>query len=139
QAVHVVDTTMDEPLGLGYRAARRRTFELTKLGAQVEFQGWLIYDHAQHLDALPPTLFEGYNRDLRELYTRSEVAGDEIFSQRYRFRSLEWEQERDTVTFNAIWRPILALEPCAGQIDAQRAALWHAIYDIQRENHDLRM
>ncbi|GKD30873.1 hypothetical protein Tco_1241651 [Tanacetum coccineum] len=26
-----------------------------------------------------------------------------------------------------------------GQTDAQRAALWHSIYDIQRENHDLRM
>nr|GEW31304.1 hypothetical protein [Tanacetum cinerariifolium] len=38
----------------------------------------------------------------------------------------------------AIWRPILALEAWAGQTDAQRAALWHAIYDIQRENHDLR-
>ncbi|GKA65007.1 hypothetical protein Tco_0764714 [Tanacetum coccineum] len=52
------------------------------------------------LDALPPTLFEGYDRDLRELYTRSGAVRDEIFS--------------------------------------QRAALWHAIYDIQRENHDLR-
>nr|GEV04731.1 hypothetical protein [Tanacetum cinerariifolium] len=36
-------------------------------------------------------------------------------------------------------RPVLALEAWAGQTDAQRAALWHAIYDIQRENHDLRM
>nr|GEY11943.1 hypothetical protein [Tanacetum cinerariifolium] len=26
-----------------------------------------------------------------------------------------------------------------GQTDSQRAALWHAIYDTQRENHDLRM
>ncbi|GKE80586.1 hypothetical protein Tco_1550586, partial [Tanacetum coccineum] len=26
-----------------------------------------------------------------------------------------------------------------GQTDAQRAALWHAIYDIQKENHDFRM
>nr|GEY38593.1 hypothetical protein [Tanacetum cinerariifolium] len=64
------------------------------------------------LDALPPTLFEGYARDLRELYTRSGAIKDEIFSQRYRFRSLEWEQERATITFSAIWRP--------------------------RENHDLR-
>ncbi|GKE51510.1 hypothetical protein Tco_1486666 [Tanacetum coccineum] len=51
---------------------------------------------------------EGYDRDLRELYT------------------------------SAIWTPILALEEWAGQTDTQRAALWHAIYDIQRENHDLR-
>ncbi|GKF74386.1 hypothetical protein Tco_0220718, partial [Tanacetum coccineum] len=54
------------------------------------------------LDALPPTLFESYDRDLRELYTRSGAVRDEIFSQRYRFRSLEREQERATMTFNAI-------------------------------------
>ncbi|GKB48010.1 hypothetical protein Tco_0898763 [Tanacetum coccineum] len=79
-----------------------------------------------------------YDKDLRELYTRSGAVRDEIFSQRYRFRSLEREQGRATVTFSAIWRPILALKTWAGQTDAQREALWHAIYDIQRENHDLR-
>ncbi|GJW34696.1 hypothetical protein Tco_0057616 [Tanacetum coccineum] len=39
---------------------------------------------------------EGYDRDLGELYTMSGAARDEIFSQRYRFRSLEQEQERAT-------------------------------------------
>ncbi|GKB16753.1 hypothetical protein Tco_0850676 [Tanacetum coccineum] len=34
------------------------------------------------------------------------------------FRSLEWEQERATMTFSAIWRLILALEAWAGQNDA---------------------
>nr|GEV49292.1 retrovirus-related Pol polyprotein from transposon TNT 1-94 [Tanacetum cinerariifolium] len=82
---------------------------------------------------------KGYDRDLRELYTRSGAVRDEIFSYRYMFRSLEREQERATVTFSAIWRPILALDACVGQTNAQKAALWHAIYDIQRENHDLRM
>nr|GEX86386.1 hypothetical protein [Tanacetum cinerariifolium] len=66
-------------------------------------------DHTQPLDALPPTLFMDIDRDMSELYTRS------------------------------LWRPMLALEAWAGQIDAQRAALWHAIYDIQRENHNSRM
>ncbi|GKA28391.1 hypothetical protein Tco_0714559, partial [Tanacetum coccineum] len=79
------------------------------------------------------------NRDFAELYTRSGAVRDEIFSQRYRFRSLEREQKRAMMTFSAIWRPVLALEAWAGQTDAQRAALWHAIYDIQRENHDLRI
>ncbi|GJW34381.1 hypothetical protein Tco_0054413 [Tanacetum coccineum] len=59
--------------------------------------------------ALPMTTLAatimGYDRDLRELYTRSGAVRDEIFSQRYRFRSLEREQERATVTFSAIWRP----------------------------------
>ncbi|GKG54052.1 hypothetical protein Tco_0557575, partial [Tanacetum coccineum] len=55
---------------------------------------------------------------------------DEIFSQRYRFRSLEYEQERVAVTFGVIWRPVLALESWAGQTDAQRAALLHVISDM---------
>nr|GEW90537.1 hypothetical protein [Tanacetum cinerariifolium] len=41
------------------------------------------------LDALPPTLFEGYGTDLRELYTRSREAKDEFFSQCYMLMSLE--------------------------------------------------
>ncbi|GKF91141.1 hypothetical protein Tco_0274842, partial [Tanacetum coccineum] len=39
----------------------------------------------------------------------------------------------------AIWRLVLALESWAGQTDAQRAALWHAISDMQGENQDLRL
>ncbi|GJR75892.1 hypothetical protein Tco_0088257 [Tanacetum coccineum] len=110
QAVQVMDTTMDEPLGLGYEVVRRHTLELTELKAQVEFQRGLIYDHAQHLDALPPTLFEGYDRDLRELYTRSMAVWDEIFSQRYRLRR---------------------------RVDAQRATMSQARSKDHRLIHDL--
>ncbi|GJR90808.1 hypothetical protein Tco_0214819, partial [Tanacetum coccineum] len=56
----------------------------------------------------------GIDRDLRELYTRSGAVRDEIFSQRYRFKSLKQEHERATMTFIAIWRPVLALEPSVG-------------------------
>ncbi|GKD91388.1 hypothetical protein Tco_1366895 [Tanacetum coccineum] len=80
---------------------------LTELGAQVEMQGGLIHDHAVRLEELSPALFE---------------------------RSLEYEQERVAVTFRAIWRPVLAFEAWAGQTDAQRTALWHAISDVQGEN-----
>ncbi|GKD65703.1 hypothetical protein Tco_1307811 [Tanacetum coccineum] len=45
--------------------------------------------------------------------------------------------ERVAVNFGAIWRLILALESWAGQTDAQRAALWHAISDTQMENWEL--
>ncbi|GJS83402.1 hypothetical protein Tco_0749943 [Tanacetum coccineum] len=86
---------------------------LTELGAQVEMQGRLIRDHA--------------------------AVKDEIFSQIYQFRSLEHEQERAAVTFGVLWRPLLALESWAGQTDAQRAALWHAISDTQGENRELRL
>nr|GEX61912.1 hypothetical protein [Tanacetum cinerariifolium] len=92
--------------------------QFLEVGARLELHGSILYDHTQRLDALPPTLFKGYNMDLRELYTRSGAVRDEIFSQRYRFRSLEREQERATMTFSAIWRPILALEAWEGQTNA---------------------
>ncbi|GJU45591.1 hypothetical protein Tco_1202857 [Tanacetum coccineum] len=172
QAVSVVDTATDEPLGLGYGALRRRelalgegsvpiTFEIGQSSRSVpEHEGaerisafrqptlvtwaplspeWssgslpvspsppivpspiasLVTTLAatiSHLDVLPPTLFEVYDRNLKELYTRSGAVRDEIFSQRYRFRNLEREQERATVTFNAIWRPTLALEAWADRV-----------------------
>ncbi|GKE69091.1 hypothetical protein Tco_1527163 [Tanacetum coccineum] len=53
---------------------------LTELGAQVEM-------------------------DLGELVIKSVAVRDEIFSQGYWFRSLEYEQESVTVTFGVIWRP----------------------------------
>ncbi|GKA20836.1 hypothetical protein Tco_0700825 [Tanacetum coccineum] len=45
--------------------------QFLEVGAQLELHGSILHDHTQSLDALPPTLFEGYDRDLRELYTRS--------------------------------------------------------------------
>ncbi|GKE82743.1 hypothetical protein Tco_1552743, partial [Tanacetum coccineum] len=74
-----------------------------------------------------PTAVET-ERFLTELGAQVEMHG------RYRFRSLEYKQERVAVTFGAIWRPVLALEAWASQTDAQRAALWHAISDVQGEN-----
>ncbi|GKC35169.1 hypothetical protein Tco_1047553 [Tanacetum coccineum] len=78
---------------------------LTELGAQVVMQGGLIHDHVVRLEELSPALFERYDRDIGELFTRSGAVREEIFSQRYRFRSLEYEQERVAVTFGATWRP----------------------------------
>ncbi|GKF07203.1 hypothetical protein Tco_0041427 [Tanacetum coccineum] len=80
-----------------------------------------------------------YDRVIGELFTRSRAVRDEIFSQRYQFMSLEYEHERVAMTFGAIWRPVLALKAWAGQTDSQRAALWHAISDVQGENRDLRL
>ncbi|GJY48908.1 hypothetical protein Tco_0438864 [Tanacetum coccineum] len=182
QVVLVVDTAMSEPLGLGYRAARRRTLESIdeispstyevgqssrsvpeKEGVERIFAfrqptlvTWVdpkdgrVYTDIpaysppaapvqappspewslgslpvspsfpivpspiaspvaipiatiSRLDALPPTLVTDIDRDVRELYTRSGVVKDEIFSQRYRFRSLERKQERTVVTFGALY------------------------------------
>ncbi|GJW51715.1 hypothetical protein Tco_0093066 [Tanacetum coccineum] len=57
------------------------------------------------LEELSPALFERYDRDIGELFTR----------------------------------PVLALESWAGQTNAQRATLWHAISDMQEENQELRL
>nr|GFA00899.1 hypothetical protein [Tanacetum cinerariifolium] len=99
--------------------------EFLEVGAQLELYGSILHDHIQRLDALLPILFEGYDRDFRELYTRSREVRDEIFSQHYRLRSLEQkhEQEKATVTFGALLRPMLALESWAGHVDAQRAEI----------------
>ncbi|GJW76594.1 hypothetical protein Tco_0138276 [Tanacetum coccineum] len=113
--------------------------QFLKVGVQLELHRSILHDHTQRLDALPPTLIMDIDKDVRELYTRSGVVRDEIFLQRYMFRSLEQEQERVVVTFGALWRPVLSLEAWTGQTDAQRATLSHAIYDTQRENHDLKM
>ncbi|GJV25375.1 hypothetical protein Tco_1378070 [Tanacetum coccineum] len=79
------------------------------------------------LDALPPTLFANIDKDMRELYTSSRVVRDEIFSQRYRFRSLERDQERTAVTFGALWRPMLALEAWEGR----QAAMQHEFQEMR--------
>ncbi|GJW01503.1 hypothetical protein Tco_1556754 [Tanacetum coccineum] len=80
-------------------------------GSSSRDAGGLIHDHAVRLEELSPDLFD----------------------------SPEYKQERVAVTFRAIWRPVLALESWAGQTDAQRATLWHAISDMQGENRDLRL
>nr|GEY15334.1 hypothetical protein [Tanacetum cinerariifolium] len=138
-----------EPLGLGYGAAWRRvlksideispsTYKVGQSSRSVPERAgaeriyafrqptlvtWLdLEDGRVYTDILtyaPPVIPVqtplSPERDVRELYTRLGAVRDEIFSQGYRLRSLE------------------------RQNDAQRAALWHAIYDTKRENHDLRM
>ncbi|GJS63445.1 hypothetical protein Tco_0678009, partial [Tanacetum coccineum] len=73
--------------------------------------GLLLISPAPSIE-LSPDLFKRYDKDIGELFTRSGAFLDEIFSQRYRFRS---------------------------QTDAQRAGLWHAISDTQGENQELRL
>nr|GFA27408.1 hypothetical protein [Tanacetum cinerariifolium] len=110
---------------------------LIELGAQVKIQRGLIRDHAVRLEELSPTLFERYDRDIRELFTRSGAVRDDIFSYRYRFRSLKHEQERISVMFRALWRPVLALEAWAGRVDTQMTDMSRAGYDDHRLVHDM--
>ncbi|GKE61236.1 hypothetical protein Tco_1511603, partial [Tanacetum coccineum] len=156
QVALVVGTTVSAPLGLGYGALRRRELALwwvmytadpeegmiyidipdytppappvqtppspewtsatlttvetegflTKLRAQVEMQGGLIHDHVVRLEELSHTLFD---------------------------RSLEYEQERVVMTFEAIWRPVLALEAWAGQ----NRDLWLQLAEERRARLEL--
>nr|GEV51733.1 hypothetical protein [Tanacetum cinerariifolium] len=110
---------------------------LTELGAQVKMQGGLICDHAVRLEELSPALFERYDRDIGELITRSRAVRDEIFSQRYRFKSLEHEQERTAMTFGALWRPVLALEACAVRVDTLMIDMSRVGYDDHKLVHDM--
>ncbi|GKD36778.1 hypothetical protein Tco_1256985, partial [Tanacetum coccineum] len=111
--------------------------QFIEVGAQLELHESILHDHIQHLDALPPTLVMDINRDVRELYTRSGAVRDEIFSQRYRFRSLDREQERDIVTFGALWRLVLALKAWAGHVNTRLADMSQARYDDHRLIHDM--
>ncbi|GKA86804.1 hypothetical protein Tco_0808515, partial [Tanacetum coccineum] len=166
RATPVAKTAVGDPIGLGYKALRRREIALGKGRMPSVFEDGIVYidvpaypppappaqtppspdwssgslpiSPAPSIE-LSPTLFKRYDRDIGELFTRSGAVRDEIFSQRYRFKSLEHEQERVAMTFGAIWRLVLALESWAGQTDAQRAALWHAISDTQGENQELRL
>nr|GEW59642.1 retrovirus-related Pol polyprotein from transposon TNT 1-94 [Tanacetum cinerariifolium] len=105
--------------------------------AQLELYRSILQDHTQCLDVMPSTLFEEIDRDVRELYTRSRAVRDEIFSQRYRFKSLEHEQERTVVTFGALWRPMLALEAWTGRVDTRITDMSRAGYDDRRLVYDM--
>ncbi|GJU21559.1 hypothetical protein Tco_1154901 [Tanacetum coccineum] len=72
--------SMIVPLPVATPTAAETEGFLTELGAQVDMQGGLICDHAVRLEELSPTLFERYDRDIRELFTRSGAVRDEIFS-----------------------------------------------------------
>ncbi|GJU07356.1 hypothetical protein Tco_1123786 [Tanacetum coccineum] len=62
------------PLTVPYPVATPATAEtggfLIELGAQVEMQEGLIHDHVVRLEELSPALFERYDRDIGELFTR---------------------------------------------------------------------
>nr|GFA12723.1 hypothetical protein [Tanacetum cinerariifolium] len=64
---------------------------------------------------------------------------EDQFIKRYRFMSLEREQERTVVTFGALWRPVLALEAWAERVDTRLANMSRDRYDDHRLIHDMLM
>nr|GEU95446.1 hypothetical protein [Tanacetum cinerariifolium] len=73
---HMISLTVPSPIA---SPATAEGF-LADLGAQVKMQRGLIRDHTIRLGKLSPALFERYDRDIRELFTRSGAVRDEIFS-----------------------------------------------------------
>nr|GEW43459.1 hypothetical protein [Tanacetum cinerariifolium] len=69
--------------------------------------------------------------------TSSIPVDEDQFIERYRFRSLEHEQERTAVTFRALWRPALALEAWAGRVDTRMTDMSRVGYDDHRLVHDM--
>ncbi|GKD75096.1 hypothetical protein Tco_1333378 [Tanacetum coccineum] len=67
---------------------------MAELGVRIKLQGRLIAGHTQLLEALPST-FHGYDQDFTELYSRSRIVSEEIFSQRYRLRSRRGLYQRE--------------------------------------------
>nr|GEW92802.1 hypothetical protein [Tanacetum cinerariifolium] len=107
--VPVVETAVSEPLGLGYGALRRRELALE------ENHVYSMFEVGHGSGSAPePERLE------RVLAFRSGAVRDEIFSQIYKYRSLEHVQERTVVTFRALWRLVLALEAWAGRYDDHR-------------------
>ncbi|GKC69518.1 hypothetical protein Tco_1115401 [Tanacetum coccineum] len=53
---------------------------LAELGAQLKLHKGILHNDTHRLDALPPTLFEGYGRNFTEFFSRSRAVRDEIHS-----------------------------------------------------------
>nr|GEV17880.1 hypothetical protein [Tanacetum cinerariifolium] len=111
--------------------------QFREVGAQLKLYRSILQDHTHRLEATPPTLFAKIDWDVRELYIRSGAVKDEIFSQRYQFRSLKHEQKRTAMTFGALWRPVQALEAWAGCVDNRMTDMSRAGYDDHRLVHDI--
>ncbi|GKD85070.1 hypothetical protein Tco_1356224 [Tanacetum coccineum] len=137
----VKGTTTDEPLGLGYGAARRRALELAEDTTHNTFEvgqssrsvpEQQVADHTPRLPVRPTWVDpEDASLIVPSLVTSlvttpaATIAVDEdefldIGAQLQLHRSILHDQ-----TY-ALWQPVLALEAWARQSDAQRADMWQA-------------
>ncbi|GKC65021.1 hypothetical protein Tco_1097619 [Tanacetum coccineum] len=148
QAAPVLGKTISTPLGLGYGALRRHELALEEGDAYNTFEVGQGSGSAPESDR--PERVSAFRQPT--LTTLTDQEDDMIYIDILDYlppaplvqtppspESLEYKQERVAMTFRAIWRPVLALEAWAGQTDAQRAAMWHAISDVQGENRDSRL
>ncbi|GKA45973.1 hypothetical protein Tco_0738769 [Tanacetum coccineum] len=92
---HVVPSPIVSPVATLTDTISVDEDQFIAVGAQLELYVSILHDHTQRSDALPPTLVADNDKDVRELYTRSRVVRDEIFS------------------------PVLALEAWTGHVDTR--------------------
>ncbi|GJT46107.1 hypothetical protein Tco_0954822 [Tanacetum coccineum] len=133
QVAPVVDAALGEPLGLGFMALRR--LELAEREGELPIIPSPILSPMAYLAIPSPTALAA----AAEAESFMIKLGAQVEMQRGLIRDHTERWERAIVTFSALWRLVLALEVWASQTDAQRAALWHAMYDVRRENHELRL
>nr|GEY52029.1 hypothetical protein [Tanacetum cinerariifolium] len=150
EAVLVVETPASNPLGLGYEALRRR--ELAVEEDQVPSTFVVAYAPPTILIQTPPSLEwllgslpvspssfvvpSSIVKPMATLTATISVDEDQLI-ERYKFRSLEREQGRATMTFKALWRPVLALEAWAGRVNTRLADMSQDMYDDHRLIHDM--
>nr|GEX61332.1 reverse transcriptase domain-containing protein [Tanacetum cinerariifolium] len=72
----MISLTVPSPTSIANISVDKDQF--IEIGAQLELFRGTLHDHTHRLDAMPPTLFAGINRDVRELYTRPRGVRDEI-------------------------------------------------------------
>nr|GEX30272.1 hypothetical protein [Tanacetum cinerariifolium] len=149
RAVLVVDTAANKPLGLSYEALRCHELALGEGSVPRKFEigkSFRSMSEQQRIEETPiprpwtppsPEWLSGslpvspsskadptpVASPVTTLAATIAISEDE-FLERYRLKSVEHEHERATVTFGAIWRPVLALESLARHVDAYRAEMW---------------
>ncbi|GKE45800.1 hypothetical protein Tco_1473084, partial [Tanacetum coccineum] len=130
QALPVVDTATDEPLGLDYGALRHHELALEKGSVPS------IYEIGQSSSSLLVSLSSPAVptpvASLVTTLTATIAVGEDEFLEEPRAGAGEGYSD-----ICALWRPVLALESWAGYVNTQRAEIWRARYDDHRLIHDL--
>ncbi|GKE08248.1 hypothetical protein Tco_1411799 [Tanacetum coccineum] len=153
RAASVAETAVGEPLGLGYRALRRWEIALGEGRMPSVFE--VVYiDVPAYPPPAPPAqtpLSLEWSSGSLPISPAPSIVPSPISSPMIPLTvpspvvSPAMAETKGFLTElrckgidSSIWRPALAMESWAGQTDAQRAAMWHAISDTQRANRKVR-
>ncbi|GJW63540.1 hypothetical protein Tco_0115424, partial [Tanacetum coccineum] len=148
QAAPIVNADVSVPLGLGYRASRRRELVLEEDQTLPSLE-WT--SGSLPISPSPSVVPSPVSSPMIPLTVPSHVASPataktkgfltELGAQVQMHEGLIHDHavRLEELSHALFERPVLALESWAGQTDAHRAALWHAISNMQGENRDLQL